>query len=437
MRSSNLLLGSCLLLAPCLLLPSVASAQTLSDALEQEARVLEAERSALEKALSEALAGNEVAKRALTESIESLGAELVRLRAQNAQRETDLPARERIRSAEGQARALDELQQQIDGWLELNGAQRDTGVKGALARVLERGALREGGEHTVFGADGEAESRAVTRLGRVAAISAGRPLVPVGEGYRVVDVPVERRDTPDGVTQTVVLYDPEDPQVAERGGFASWLRAGGPLLWPILALALLGSLVVLERTVRLSLIGISWGRFRDALRLHEGQHDWDAAVRAALEQRPRWLMQPFIDILANRDNPLQKLEERATESLLKVRPQLQRRLSVLGVTAAVAPLLGLLGTVTGMISTFSAITTHGTGDPHLLSDGISEALITTQLGLAVAVPALLLHTGLLRWSSAIFVQIEDSCLGLLHHLEDLELPREDAVHHNHARHQHG
>ncbi|MEO0813313.1 MAG: MotA/TolQ/ExbB proton channel family protein, partial [Myxococcota bacterium] len=78
----------------------------------------------------------------------------------------------------------------------------------------------------------------------------------------------------------------------------------------------------------------------------------------------------------------------------------------------------------------------GTGDPRLLSDGISEALITTQLGLAVAVPALLLHTGFLRWAGALFAKIEDACVSLLHHLEDLELPRERVVHHDDESHHH-
>jgi biopolymer transport protein ExbB len=77
-------------------------------------------------------------------------------------------------------------------------------------------------------------------------------------------------------------------------------------------------------------------------------------------------------------------------------PPLERALTMLGAVAAVAPLLGLLGTVSGMIGTFDVISAHGAGNPRLLSGGISVALITTQLGLIVAVPALLAHAWISR-----------------------------------------
>jgi len=71
---------------------------------------------------------------------------------------------------------------------------------------------------------------------------------------------------------------------------------------------------------------------------------------------------------------------------------LKRGLATVAVLAAVSPLLGLLGTVTGMIETFQSITLFGTGDPKLMSGSISQALVTTQLGLAVAIPLVLLHS---------------------------------------------
>ncbi len=78
-------------------------------------------------------------------------------------------------------------------------------------------------------------------------------------------------------------------------------------------------------------------------------------------------------------------------SILRVRPQLERFLPILATTAAVAPLMGLLGTVVGMIKTFTLIEVFGTGDAKSLSSGISEALVTTELGLIVAIPALIFH----------------------------------------------
>ncbi|GHC02208.1 MotA/TolQ/ExbB proton channel family protein [Cerasicoccus arenae] len=90
------------------------------------------------------------------------------------------------------------------------------------------------------------------------------------------------------------------------------------------------------------------------------------------------------------------LEEMMFERILKARPYLERFLPFLAITAAAAPLLGLLGTVIGMIKTFQLITIFGTGDAKSLSTGISEALVTTALGLIVAIPVLILHGMLSR-----------------------------------------
>lgn len=90
------------------------------------------------------------------------------------------------------------------------------------------------------------------------------------------------------------------------------------------------------------------------------------------------------------------LEELLFEKILQVRPSLERFLPFLAITAAAAPLLGLLGTVTGMIKTFQLLTIFGTGDAKSLSAGISEALVTTELGLIVAIPTLVLHGALSR-----------------------------------------
>ena len=90
------------------------------------------------------------------------------------------------------------------------------------------------------------------------------------------------------------------------------------------------------------------------------------------------------------------LEELLFEQILSVRPRLERFLPFLAITAGAAPLLGLLGTVTGMIKTFQLITIFGTGDAKSLSSGISEALVTTAEGLIVAIPTLILHGALSR-----------------------------------------
>jgi biopolymer transport protein ExbB len=88
---------------------------------------------------------------------------------------------------------------------------------------------------------------------------------------------------------------------------------------------------------------------------------------------------------------VESLELRIGEAVLEEVPRINRHLPLLKIIAAVAPLMGLLGTVTGMIITFQAITLFGAGDPRLMAGGISQALMTTVLGLCVAIPMLLLH----------------------------------------------
>ena len=92
---------------------------------------------------------------------------------------------------------------------------------------------------------------------------------------------------------------------------------------------------------------------------------------------------------------------------------LSRDLPIGEILAAIAPLLGLLGTVTGMISTFQSITLFGTGDPKLMAGGISQALVTTVLGLVVAIPLILLHTFVGAKSKRLIEVLEEQGAGIV------------------------
>ena len=100
------------------------------------------------------------------------------------------------------------------------------------------------------------------------------------------------------------------------------------------------------------------------------------------------------------------LMDEAEAAILQQQQRLERFSTAVLVIAAIAPLLGLLGTVTGMISTFEIITEHGTGDPRMLSGGISEALFTTQLGLVDAIPMELLGNVLSGWARNLSTKLE-------------------------------
>ncbi|MGB0744225.1 MAG: MotA/TolQ/ExbB proton channel family protein [Opitutales bacterium] len=107
------------------------------------------------------------------------------------------------------------------------------------------------------------------------------------------------------------------------------------------------------------------------------------------------------------------LEEILYEKILAARPKLERFLPFIALTAAAAPLLGLLGTVTGMIKTFNLITIFGTGDAKSLSSGISEALVTTELGLIVAIPSLIIHGLLARMARQKIGDLEQIAVGFI------------------------
>ena len=117
--------------------------------------------------------------------------------------------------------------------------------------------------------------------------------------------------------------------------------------------------------------------------------------------------------LQHRNDPSEAIQSALSEAILRETPRLERFLVALKVCAAVAPLLGLLGTVTGMINTFQVITMHGTGDPRLMAGGISEAMVTTQVGLAVAIPAMIIASYLGRRARNLSQDMEEKGLALM------------------------
>jgi len=117
--------------------------------------------------------------------------------------------------------------------------------------------------------------------------------------------------------------------------------------------------------------------------------------------------------LTNRQRDRATMKEAVEDTGRHVVHELERYLNTLGTIAAVSPLLGLLGTVTGMIRTFSALTSGGAGDPAALAGGISEALITTAAGLMVAIPALIGYRYLRGRVDVLVVQMEKEAIGLV------------------------
>ncbi len=140
-------------------------------------------------------------------------------------------------------------------------------------------------------------------------------------------------------------------------------------------------------------------------------------VRAQLKSRSANMNNPLGRVLkVAEDNPgadIESLELKLEEAVLKERPPIEAYLGMIKIISMVAPLLGLLGTVTGMIQTFQAITIFGAGDPTAMAGGISGALVTTVLGLIVAIPTVLIHSMLNGKAKSIVQILDEQSAGLL------------------------
>ena len=178
------------------------------------------------------------------------------------------------------------------------------------------------------------------------------------------------------------------------------LQQGGSIGYLILALGALGLLLGLWRLLALALTARRMERQLD----NPDQPRPDNPLGRVLAAYPETTVS---------DRASEDIEAQLHEAVLREIPRLSRGQTLLKLLAAVTPLLGLLGTVTGMIVTFQAISLFGTGDPRLMADGISQALMTTILGLGVAIPLLFLHSGVLSRGRALIQILDEESAGLV------------------------
>lgn len=242
----------------------------------------------------------------------------------------------------------------------------------------------------VAGGDGRIARREVVRLGDLAAFSEGKLLMRGAEDdvlATVARTPAEMgerlADFQAGESERLAL-DPTRGQLiealAQRPGPLERFHQGGVVGYAVVGLGAIGLLMALLQYAYLLKVSAATRRQRrDLSRLRAD----NPLGRVLLRFR-----------LLGDDAVPEALEARLDEAVLAELPRLERGQSLVKLLAAVAPLMGLLGTVTGMIVTFQAITVFGTGDPQLMAGGISQALVTTVLGLITAVPLLFAHTAL-------------------------------------------
>jgi len=265
--------------------------------------------------------------------------------------------------------------------------------------------VRRSGEF--IGPDGKATFGDIIRIGRFTSYyrmpngDVGF-LVPNPDGKTLVavtgEVPRSTKSAIKAYFNNKDVIAPIDPsagggfiEMSEQENLWEWMARGGPVMYFIFAVACLAVLIMIERFIMLAAKSRAseqvMGRIKDLAKAGK----WKEAVGFCEIKKNVPTCQMLKGVLEHTGEAQEVLENALQEAILKIMPSLERWLGTLALLAVIAPLLGLLGTVTGMITVFNVITSVGTGDPKLMAGGISEALLTTEFGLILAIPIMLVH----------------------------------------------
>lgn len=208
--------------------------------------------------------------------------------------------------------------------------------------------------------------------------------------------------------------------------FLEHIKKGGPVMYPIFFLAGAALLVALIKWLNLAFVRKPSRKRINLLLNAVAEHDQNG-----IEKNIKAIKGPIGKMLKagveHIKEPRELIEEVMFEKVLGTRLKLESFLPFIAIAAASAPLLGLLGTVTGIINTFKLITVFGSGDVKTLSGGISEALITTEYGLIVAIPSLLLHAFLSRKAKGVINEMEKAAVSFINQISKTPYYHKDDV----------
>ncbi len=274
---------------------------------------------------------------------------------------------------------------------------------------------------TFFLANGKQVQGNIIQLGNISAFGISEKgsgsLVPAGGGDFKIwntsepDTAVALSENKQPDTLKLFLFESRTTAVeeAKEKTVLGVINSGGVIGWIIVALGGLALLLILVRAYLLRSNSADTARLSEQVLQHVASGNLNEANKQCTDNSSaitRVIKKTLNQLNRDQDH----MESVVHEAMLNESGPLDRFGSVILVIASVSPLLGLLGTVTGMISTFDVITEFGTGDPKLLSGGISVALVTTELGLIVAIPALLLGSLLSAWARNIKRDMEHAAL---------------------------
>jgi len=191
-----------------------------------------------------------------------------------------------------------------------------------------------------------------------------------------------------------------------------FVKAGGWLMLPIIACSIVAVAIIVERFWSLQRKRITPQHLVAQVWHWAKANDLDE-VKVNQLRNGSPLGKVIAAGLINRHHPREIMKESIEDAGRHIVPELERFLNTLGTIAAVTPLLGLLGTVVGMIDVFSAIIEHGVGDPGVLAEGISKALVTTAAGLTVAIPALMFSRYFKGYVNELILTMEQEAVKLV------------------------
>ena len=310
----------------------------------------------------------------------------------------------------GRGEFLDEFSQSMGSSSKLASIEEIERLWFELQREMTQSGKVHKFQREIILANGEKSQADVTRVGGFNLVSDGKYLEYIDETASVAQLirqPSSRYlsnaaqltsssnqvvpfalDPTGGSILGLLVQAPDTQERVEQGGAVGYV---------ILGIGLIGLLIALERFVTLFLIGNKVSR-----QLKSTQASKDNPLGRVMLVQDK-----------NPNDDTETLELKLSESILKEVPVLTTRLTFIKIISVIAPLIGLLGTVTGMINTFQAITLFGTGDPKLMAGGISQALVTTVLGLVVAIPMVFISTLLNTRSRGIINILQQQSAGIL------------------------
>jgi biopolymer transport protein ExbB len=325
------------------------------------------------------------------------------------------PRRDEFFSRLAKAKALPSITDLEQLWFEI---QREMTESGRVARF----------QTEIVAAHGEKQAAEVVRIGGFIAMAEGRYLsfqpgantlgvLPRQPGSELRELALGLQQAKHGYVRSVVdpsrgvllsLYT-QRPNVWER------IEKGEEVGYVIIAVGVIGILCALYQFLYLA-------RVRLAVRRQLRQLD-----RPTADNPLGRVLATFKGDPARIDEDAEVVELRISEAVLREQPSLERFQSFLRLAVAAGPLLGLIGTVIGMIVTFQSITESGSSDPKLMAAGIGQAMIATVLGLGIAIPLLFVNAGLASLSDGVVQVLDEQSTGILaEHIERRKLSGEEA-----------